>query len=491
MLFNSWQYAVFLPLVLALYWALPHKYRWALLLGASYYFYMSWNAKLIVLIATTTLTSYAAARLIATAQSPRAKRAWLTLSCCISLGMLFFFKYFNFFSQSVTAVLRAIGLPVGDFTLTVLLPVGISFYTFQTLSYVIDVYRGTLAPEKHLGIYALYVSFFPQLVAGPIERATNLLPQFHTQHRPDAAEWAWGLRMIAFGLFKKMVIADYLSQFVNVIYNDVSGKTPMMYFLATVLFAVQIYCDFSGYSDIALGSASLLGFTLMVNFNTPYFSRTLSEFWTRWHISLSSFLGDYVYTPLTGWPCTVAKCCVALVVTFLVSGLWHGAAWTYVLWGLFHGVAQVVGSLTKSPRRKLRKKLHINANAAWYRAWQMLFVFGLVCASYVLFRANSLADALLIFAKLPGAVLHPVQNFLGACSVMGITPFAAVRMALSIGVLIWYDTVRYRQGDPFVLLRTQKAPVRTAISYALALCVLTAALTMPENAVVEFIYFQF
>ncbi|MEG2698519.1 MAG: MBOAT family O-acyltransferase [Ruthenibacterium sp.] len=491
MLFNSWQYAVFLPLVLLLYWALPRRYRWVLLLCASYYFYMSWNAKLVVLIATTTLTSYVAARGIAAAKSARAKKIWLASACGISLGMLFFFKYFNFFSHSVTALLRAVSLPVSDFTLRLMLPVGISFYTFQTLSYVVDVYRGTLLPEKHLGIYALYVSFFPQLVAGPIERAVNLLPQFREEHHPDAGEWAWGLRMIVFGLFKKVVLADYLAQFVNLVYNDVQGKTPMMYLLTTVMFTLQVYCDFSGYSDVALGSARLLGFRLMENFNTPYFATSIRDFWGRWHISLSSFLRDYIYIPLGGSRRGAVRTCINLLLTFLASGLWHGAMWTYVLWGCLHGVYQITGRLTEPGRARLRGRLHIDPAAHWYRAWQMLFTFGLVCVALVLFRANSLPDALLIFSRLPGAVIHPVQNLVGACGVLGITAGAAVRILISVGALFLYDVVRFRSGDPFLLLQQKKAPLRVLVSYGLALCVLLAAFTTPEGAAVEFIYFQF
>lgn len=491
MLFNSWQYVVFLPLVMLLYWLLPHRFRWVLLLGASYYFYMRWNAGLIVLIVTTTLTSYVAARGVAAAVTPRVKRLWLWFGCGSSLALLFFFKYFNFFAYNVTAALRGIGLAVNDVALSVLLPVGISFYTFQTLSYVIDVYRGVLAPEKHLGLYALYVSFFPQLVAGPIERAVNLLPQMHEKHTPDPAAWSWGLRMICFGLFKKIALADFLAPCVSVVYGAAERQTPMAYLLATVLFAVQIYCDFSGYSDIALGSARLLGFRLSDNFNTPYLARTISDFWARWHISLSSWLRDYVYTPLTGWPCTTQKACAALLLTFFASGLWHGAAWHFVLWGVLHGLYQVVGSLTKTHRRKLRKRLGIDANAVWYRAWQTLFVFALVCASYVLFRADTLAQAAMIFTRLPLAVIHPIANLRGVLPLMGLTGIQLPRLLLSLSVLVAYDAVRFHRGDPFVWLAQCKAPVRIAISYGLALCVLLAALTQPENSTVEFIYFQF
>lgn len=331
MLFNSWQYAVFLLVVLALYWALPQKRRWVLLLVASYIFYMSWSAKLMALILTTTATSYAAALLISHAKTQSRKKLWLRLGVGISLAMLFVFKYLNFAVGLCASVLSFLHIPAFVPSLNLLLPVGISFYTFQTLSYVIDVYRGALPAEKHFGIYALYVSFFPQLVAGPIERAVNLLPQFHVEHKPNAGEWAHGLRLIAWGLFKKVAIADFIGVYVDAAYNDINACGPMAYVIATALFAVQIYCDFSGYSDVAIGSAKLLGFKLMENFNAPYFARSIKEFWRRWHISLSTWFSDYVYIPLGCSRVSVSHHLANLVITFLLSGLWHGAKLTFVL----------------------------------------------------------------------------------------------------------------------------------------------------------------
>ena len=491
MLFNSWQYAVFLPLVVLLYWILPHKVRWVLLLGASYYFYMSWNANLVVLIFTTTFTSYAAALLIARTAQKRHKKMWLYAGVGISLAMLFFFKYFNFFSDSVLAVLKAFSLPVGtSFTLQVMLPVGISFYTFQTLSYVIDVYRGSLKAETHFGIYALYVSFFPQLVAGPIERATNLLPQFHQQHNPSATQWSLGLRLLCWGLFKKIAIADFVAVFVAKAYGDINGCGPMAYVLATLLFALQIFCDFSGYSDIARGSACLLGFTLMQNFNAPYLSSSIKEFWRRWHISLSSWFSDYVYIPLGGSRTKLPRHLFNLLVTFLLSGLWHGAKWTFVAWGAVHGLLIVV-DVFWLPWRDAHMAALRPASQNICKALCTLVAFSLVCFAWIFFRADSMADALTIISRLPWALSAPVQGFSVALSTLGITSLALVRILLCVGALAWYDIVLKKHREPFALLQAKKPLVRITISYALAFLVVFFILIQPENVAVEFIYFQF
>lgn len=486
MLFNSWQYAVFLPVVLALYWALPQKRRWVLLLVASYIFYMSWSAKLMALILTTTATSYAAALLISRAKTQSRKKLWLTLGVGISLAMLFVFKYLNFAVGLCASVLSFLHIPAFVPSLNLLLPVGISFYTFQTLSYVIDVYRGALPAEKHFGIYALYVSFFPQLVAGPIERAVNLLPQFHVEHKPNADEWAHGLRLIAWGLFKKVAIADFIGVYVDAAYNDINACGPMAYVVATALFAVQIYCDFSGYSDVAIGSAKLLGFKLMENFNAPYFARSIKEFWRRWHISLSTWFSDYVYIPLGGSRVSVSRHLANLVITFLLSGLWHGAKLTFVLWGLCHGLLLCLDVFLLPKREKWLK------NAPRLKAFiETAVTLVLVVLLWIPFRANSLSDALTIFARLPYALSAPVQGFTVALETLGITSAVLIRIILSFAALAAYDAVRRYKGQPFEILARQKSPVRFAVSYALAFCVTLAIFTQPAGTVAEFIYFQF
>ena len=333
MLFNSLEYAVFLPTVFLLYWILPHKYRWIVLLVASYYFYMCWNVEYVFLILFTTVVSYVAAIFMEKANGKKERKTLLLFTAAASLWILFIFKYLNFVLESIRGMSGLLGINVSLWTVQILLPVGISFYTFQTLSYVIDVYRGKIKAERHFGYYASFISFFPQLVAGPIERTENLLPQIKEEHCFDSEKMKYGLKLMAFGFFKKLVIADGVSVYVDRIYNDLGSYQGFSLIAATVFFAIQIYCDFSGYSDIAIGTAELFGIRLMKNFDSPYFSCSIKEFWSRWHISLSSWFRDYVYIPLGGNRCGKLRHSFNLLVTFLVSGLWHGANWTFLAWG--------------------------------------------------------------------------------------------------------------------------------------------------------------
>lgn len=490
MLFNSWQYAIFLPVVVGLYFGLPHRFRWGLLLVSSYYFYMSWNPKLVFLILFTTATSYLAARKIEQAKSTKVRKLWLSAGVGLSLVCLFFFKYFNFFSQNVTAFLRAISLPVGEFTLKVMLPVGISFYTFQTLSYVIDVYRGSLKAERHFGIYALYVSFFPQLVAGPIERAVTLLPQFHEQHKANVTDFSYGCHQIAWGLFKKVAVADTAAIYVNQVYGNLNGCGPMAYVIATLLFAFQIYCDFSGYSDIALGSARILGFRLMQNFNCPYFATSIKEFWRRWHISLSTWFQDYVYIPLGGSRCTMARHLRNLFITFLISGLWHGAKWSFIIWGALYGVFSMAEVFVLPPLDRWHKGLSpAKKHLVTFIRWGVSF--GLVCFCWIFFRADTLSDALLILRRLPWAASAPLQGVAVALQTIGLTGAKLVVLLVTIGILILHDAIQRFVGDPILLLQRQNAAVRWAVRYVICMIVLLTVLTVPEGVAVEFIYFQF
>lgn len=340
--FNSLEYAAFLPIVFALYWALPHKFRWVLLLISSYYFYMSWNPRYVVLILFTTAVSYAAALLLEKYRNRASRNVILAGTLISCLGVLFFFKYFNFASESVAAVARYFSFSMQPITLKLLLPVGISFYTFQTLSYVIDVYRGEVKAERNFGIYAAFISFFPQLVAGPIERTANLLPQIKSEKKFDYDLAMHGARQMLWGFFKKVAVADVAATYVNTAYDTLHSCTGFDLCAAILFFSMQIYCDFSGYSDIAIGTARLFGINLMTNFKSPYFSTSIKEFWSRWHISLSTWFRDYVYIPLGGSRCSKLRNSFNLLVTFLASGLWHGANWTFVVWGGIHGGAQVV-----------------------------------------------------------------------------------------------------------------------------------------------------
>lgn len=342
---------------------------------------------------TSTLITYASGILIAGARMPGRKKLWVALSFSSNLLILTFFKYFNFLSGSLQSLFSMASVSVSIPTLDILLPVGISFYTFQALSYTMDVYRGDLKPTRHLGKYALFVSFFPQLVAGPIERSSNLLAQFDEEHVFDYERAKDGFVLILFGMFKKIMIADRLSILVNTVYNDCTSYNGPAYILATIFFAFQIYCDFSGYSDIAIGSAEIMGFRLMKNFDRPYFSQSIGEFWRRWHISLSTWFRDYLYIPLGGSRCSAARWAFNIMVVFLVSGLWHGANWTFVIWGCLHGIYQVIGKALRPAKNRLYQAIGLNTGGKLYAAGSAVCTFILVDFAWIFFRANSVQDA--------------------------------------------------------------------------------------------------
>ena len=352
MLFNSLNFLIFFPIAALLYWVLPHKVRWVWLLIASYYFYMCWNASYALLLATSTLITYLSGLLIGKAnrvknekKRVRLRKFWVFLSFTLNLGILFFFKYFSFAVDNLNLILNALHMKLITPDFDVLLPVGISFYTFQALSYTVDIYRGDLPPERNLGKYALFVSFFPQLVAGPIERSKNLITQLHEKHTFCYTEVKNGLLLMLWGFFQKLVIADRAAILVNQVFNQYNEYAGFQIAIAVLLFAMQIYCDFAGYSNIAIGAAHVMGFSLMKNFDRPYFSKSIPEFWRRWHISLSTWFRDYLYIPMGGNRKGTFRKYFNVMVTFLASGLWHGASWNYVAWGLLHGLYQVIGGL--------------------------------------------------------------------------------------------------------------------------------------------------
>jgi len=355
--FNSLSFIIFFPIVTSFFFVIPHKYRWALLLCASYIFYMCSKPIYIILLLISTLISYYTAIKIEESEN-KAKDFFFALSLVSNLGILFVFKYFNFFMTNIKSTAEYIGFSPPR--LELILPVGISFYTFQVLSYSFDVYRGNKSPERHLGIFALYVSFFPQLVAGPIERSTHLLPQFHKKSNFDYKRITHGLQLMLWGFLQKMVIADRLAIFVNNVYNNPTEHYGLQVILATYFFAFQIYCDFSGYSDIAIGAAQVLGYEIMDNFRQPYFSHSIIEFWTRWHISLYSWFKDYLYIPLGGNKVSKSRWYGNIFIVFLVSGLWHGAGWTFVLWGALHGLFIILSIRTKKLRAAFSSSIHLN-----------------------------------------------------------------------------------------------------------------------------------
>ena len=395
MLFNSIDFLIFFPVVTGLYFLLPQRLRWILLLVASCAFYMFFIPIYILILFVTITIDYFAGIKIEKSKG-KGRRFFLSLSVVSLCAFLFFFKYFNFFNANFAAMASFLDLRYPIPLLRIILPIGLSFHTFQSLSYVIEVYRGRQKAERNFGIYALYVMFYPQLVAGPIERPQNLLHQFYEKHSFEPRRVADGLKLMLWGMFKKVVIADRLAVLVNQVYDNPHDYTGLWLILATVFFAFQIYCDFSGYSDIAIGAANVMGFRLMQNFNRPYFAKSIAEFWKRWHISLSTWFRDYLYIPLGGNRVSVPRWYFNLFITFLVSGLWHGANWTYVAWGALNG-AYLIGGIwynqlvgPRIPSRYFRL-----GNPA-----KVLGTFALTCFAWIFFRARNIGDAIYIVGNL-------------------------------------------------------------------------------------------
>ena len=386
MLFNSVDFLLFFPIVVFLYWILPHKFRNPMLLVASYYFYMNWEPVYALLIAFTTMTTWACS-LQMTSRPPK-KRLFLTLNLLANFAILFTFKYLDFITETVFDLLNLTGLRMSVPKFNLLLPVGISFYTFQAIGYTIDVYRRKVEAERNLLTYALFVSFFPQLVAGPIERASNLLPQFKKKHVFDGNFVVEGLKLMVWGYFMKMCVAQQVGPYVDAVYNNIYQHNGTSILFASLLFAFQILCDFGGYSLIAIGTAKCLGFNLMMNFNRPYLSSSVKDFWRRWHISLSSWFAEYVYIPLGGSRCSETKHQRNIIVTMLASGLWHGANWTFVVWGAYHGILQMLLSLKKYVIKRYR--LTVVTIPKWLC---VVITLPFILFGWIFFRANSMDDA--------------------------------------------------------------------------------------------------
>ena len=415
MLFNSIAFLLFFPIVCVCYFALPSlKVRNLFLLAASYYFYMNWQPIYALLLLTSTVITYLAARGIGHFEDDRKKRACLLTSLILNLGILFLFKYYDFAAENVTSLLRVLGVAVDFPSFSMLLPVGISFYTFQALGYSIDVYREKTPVEKDFFTYALFVSFFPQLVAGPIERSTNLLPQFKEKHSFCYEEVMAGFRLMLWGYFLKLALADRCAIYVDAIFNNVEQHNGGSFLLASLFFPFQIYGDFAGYSLVAIGVARVLGFRLMENFRRPYFAASVTEFWRRWHISLSTWFKDYVYIPLGGNRCGRYRQYFNVLTTFVVSGLWHGANWTFLVWGTLHGVLQCVEralGFHKVNWTGFRKFVHV------------FFTFCVVSLAWIFFRANNVSDAFTIIQGIFTDLKMPYLQ---------LADFLAIGMALAL-----------------------------------------------------------
>ncbi len=395
MTFNSLIYLIFLPVMVGIYYSLPGRFRWILLLAGSYFFYMWWNPAYIFLILASTFIDYFAGRLMEKTPERRNKKKYMILSLITNLGLLFSFKYYGFFTASIGKLAGLAGFEAAFPHLDVLLPVGISFYTFQTLSYTIDIYLGKIKAEKHLGYFALYVTYFPQLVAGPIERFDRLSPQLKADFKPTYANLANGFRLVLFGLFTKMVIADNLAPYVEQVYNHAAESGSLHIATGLFFYSFQIYADFYGYSTIAVGSALMMGVKLMDNFRTPYLARNISEFWQRWHISLSTWFRDYLYIPIGGNRVKVARWTLNIFVVFTVSGLWHGANWTFVAWGMVYGIMFLI-------ERFFHEKLNWITPEKWgtLRMLGVLKTFLIVTLAWVFFRSTHLSAAFEMFGYL-------------------------------------------------------------------------------------------
>ncbi|MCR5251392.1 MAG: MBOAT family protein [Lachnospiraceae bacterium] len=479
MLFHSLEFAIFLIIVFFVYWAVPQRLRSFVLLVSSLYFYMQWNVKYVTLILLAIGISYLSALGIGRArekgQGKGREKFFFLMGILGCILLLFFFKYFNFLSESITALIRMVDPSAKDILLDVLLPVGITFYTFQTMGYVIDVYRGDIKAEKDLVLYAAYISFFPQLVAGPIERSTNLLPQMRAEKQFSYEEAAYGMRLMAWGYFKKLLIADAMAVYMDRVYNNIQGHAGLDLILVGVIFPIRIYCDFSAYSDIATGCARLFGIRLMKNFDCPFFSKTTTELWRRWHISLSSWFRDYVYIPLGGSRRGAFRKWLNILIVFALSGLWHGAAWHFVVWGLIEGVVQVVEAVFAKPVKKLT-----SSKAGG--------VIGLIVTNFffmvsgVFFCVRSMPDGAYYFSHCLDGI--GTKDFFR--NTIQLYPLPAAVILGSIALLTVYDAMSLRRDMPEWIGKQPKA-----LRYAMYAGILLLLMLLRTTGKTEFVYFQF
>jgi D-alanyl-lipoteichoic acid acyltransferase DltB (MBOAT superfamily) len=441
---------------------------------------MSFIPVYILILVALILIDYTLAILIDKNQGKK-RTLFLVLSIISTCLVLFIFKYFNFFNANFTELATLIHWNYSISSLSLILPIGLSFHTFQSLSYVIEVFLGRQKPEKNLGIYSLYVMFYPQLVAGPIERPQNLLHQFYEHHKFDYAQVISGLRLMLWGFFKKVVIADRLAVLVNTVYNDPTSHSGFPLILATVFFAFQIYCDFSGYTDIARGAARIMGFRLMKNFDNPYFSKSISEFWNRWHISLSSWFRDYLYTPLIGKRLSMKRLYFSLIIVFLVSGIWHGANWTFAIWGLLHGGYLVISILTQNARNKVADKTGLSKHPLLHNILKIVIIFILACLGWVFFRANTVTDAFYILT-------HLFTNFKASLfnTNLGLT---YIEVFLGLSSIVFMILVEYFIAKKSVETLIDKRALW--IRWIIYILLIVAILLFGVFNNTKFIYFQF
>lgn len=484
MLFNTFSFLAFFTVVVVVYYLSPHRFRWLLLVGASLYFYATFNIGYVLLLLGVTLVVYLVGLALGTAQGPGRRKSLLAVGVVAALVPLFVFKYFDFFAESIEALLpggRSEGSTALLPRLGLLLPVGLSFYTFSCVSYLADIYRGKLMPERHLGHFALYIAFFPKLLAGPIERATAFLPQLLRQVRFTPTGVALGLQLVLWGLFKKVVIADRLAAFVDTTYQTPAFVSPVALVIATYFYTFQIYCDFSGYSDIAIGAARVLGLNLMENFRRPYFARSVPEFWSRnrWHISLNAWFRDYLYIPLGGSRVSRPRFYFNILAVYMVSGLWHGAAWTFVIWGGLNGLFHLLSMAVVSLKQKVAKGVRLPAPVGSFLG--ILVTFHLILVTWVFFRAASLSEAITILTR----VVEAGPKLPTLFKAYPYTGEIYLSVAL-IGALLLVEALDEWQAF-WEKLRTRPVYVRWAVYYAL----LIGLVVIGQWGQKQFVYMQF
>jgi len=488
MLFNSFTFLLFFILVTPTYFILPHRFRWILLLLASCFFYMFFKFEYILILFFTIIVDYFAGVYIAKTKEIKLKKFYLLISLIANIGVLAIFKYYNFINENFSMVLVNFGVKNPIPFLHMILPIGLSFHTFQAMSYTIEVYRGAQKPEKHFGIYALYVMFYPQLVAGPIERPQNLIHQFYEKHELNYNNLTRGLQMIFWGIFKKVVIADRLAIIVDYVYASPNKWHGSSLIVTVILYSFQIYCDFSGYSEIAIGTAKVMGFDLMTNFNYPYRSKNVTEFWRRWHISLNTWFKDYLYIPLGGSKGKVLTHVRNVLIVFLLSGLWHGANWTFVIWGALHGIATTFEVFTK----KIRLNIQNISNKRIYNFISILLTFTFCTLVWVFFRSPDFTAAKYILSNLIPTSFHDLFS-ISEVSLTGL-PSTYLGLALwqflytisLIPVLLLIENfISNRKGKNSI----DKLPVY--IKWGFYYLIIFAILFFGVFDTNQFIYFQF
>lgn len=491
MLFNSLEFLIFFPFVVVFFFLLPHRFRWFFLLLASYYFYMCWRVEYVLIIILLTCIDYWAGIKMGNCKDKGLRRIFLIVSLVANLGLLFSFKYLSFLNESLRGTFQFLHIPYNIPYLNILLPMGISFHTFQAMAYTIEVYRGNQKPERHFGTFALYIAFFPQMVAGPIERASSLIPQFYKKQVLKYANLIYGLKRMAWGFFKKVVIADRLALLVNRVYNDPHQFAGAPLIIATIFFAFQIYCDFSAYTDIAIGSARVMGFKLRENFHSPYLAASIRDFWKRWHISLTSWFRDFLYIPLGGNRVARWRWYLNLLVVFLLSGFWHGVNWTFVIWGALHGFYLVFAIATRDARDKIAQFVGLTRVPRVYKAIQIAVTFTLVTFAWIFFRANSLKDAVYVVTHLfdfrtTSQLLQLISIKHNTAIILGLSK---VEIAFSFMLICFIQIFYWLQERRGILaiLSSKPAVLRFSLYYFLLITIIF----LGKFDKSPFIYFQF